>query len=515
MPPNSINGFGKPNPFPNATKLYRLTSDHHIYHSPLSLPTHQSPSSRWPSSSRSATPPSPHAPQHPAQHPKPTVLQRPPSKKRPPQVPPLPRHRLRPPARRREYRLAPPPLHHPHLRLLRVPPAPLRPLPLRAHPGKQWPTAPPNYSRRLPGMDGRRPQEPRHTARQLRHVRGLRDRGLHVPLAPPAACCSTSRLAGIQRPGLSRDFQAADEPDVQLHACCRWQRPLVEVLPATDHAVAAFGRDRVQHGQGGRDRGAEAAETERRRAQGLPRGPFASAGVELLTRPKRTQVWSRGGLHREVVGLPRVRLGGLRVVRVTEHSFGQPDDEPGGQARVERPPVRVGGQAAPRVRSELGVPARVAASGVRRENESERERDSDLAMGAAARDTVGRFHRCVPEPLQMELGAGELEQGVCIIGWPLASEQFYNSKMVEEELRVGTEFTRGTEEEVRSEAVEAAVRLVIVGDEGRKMKERAGKYRRMIREAMREDGEVSGSSIRSVDELIEMAMSSSRSRSVQ
>ncbi|KAJ6793265.1 Uncharacterized protein M6B38_111855 [Iris pallida] len=79
--------------------------------------------------------------------------------------------------------------------------------------------------------------------------------------------------------------------------------------------------------------------------------------------------------------------------------FGQPDNEPGGRARVERPPVRVGGQAAPRVRSELGVSARVAASGIRRENESERERDSDQAMGAAARDTVGRFHRCVPEPL--------------------------------------------------------------------------------------------------------------------
>ncbi|KAJ6815303.1 uncharacterized protein M6B38_135990 [Iris pallida] len=108
-----------------------------------------------------------------------------------------------------------------------------------------------------------------------------------------------------------------------------------------------------------------------------------------------------------------------------------------------------------------------------------------------------------------------LSRGVCIIGWPLASKQFYNSKMVEKELRVGTELARRTVEEVRSEAVEATVRLVIEGDEGRKMKERAGKYRRMIKEAMREDGEVKGSSIRSVDELIEMAMSSSRSRSVQ
>lgn len=108
-----------------------------------------------------------------------------------------------------------------------------------------------------------------------------------------------------------------------------------------------------------------------------------------------------------------------------------------------------------------------------------------------------------------------LSRGVCIIGWPLASEQFYNSKMVEEELRVGTELARGTVEEVTSDAVEAAVRMVIEGDEGREMKERAGKYREMIREAMREEGEVKGSSIRSVDELIEMAMSPSRSRSVQ
>lgn len=101
-----------------------------------------------------------------------------------------------------------------------------------------------------------------------------------------------------------------------------------------------------------------------------------------------------------------------------------------------------------------------------------------------------------------------LSRGVPIIGWPLASEQFYNSKMVEEELGVGVELARGVVDEVRSEEVERVVRLVMGGERKEVMKEKAAKLKEMIRDAMREEGEEKGSSIRAIDEFIEAAISS-------
>lgn len=95
-----------------------------------------------------------------------------------------------------------------------------------------------------------------------------------------------------------------------------------------------------------------------------------------------------------------------------------------------------------------------------------------------------------------------LSCGVPMIGWPLAAEQFYNSKMLAEELGVGVEIARGLESEIASEDVASMVELVMGGDDrGEEMKEKAERCAEMMKDATR-DGDVSGSSINSIDDFI-------------
>ncbi|KAK1267609.1 Crocetin glucosyltransferase 3 [Acorus gramineus] len=101
-----------------------------------------------------------------------------------------------------------------------------------------------------------------------------------------------------------------------------------------------------------------------------------------------------------------------------------------------------------------------------------------------------------------------LSRGVPLIGWPLASEQFYNSVMLEEELGVCVEVARGKEVVVQGEEVERVVREVMGEERGAEMRRRAAEVRRLLEEAMREgDGETKGSSLRAIDEFLEVALS--------
>ncbi|KAK1267610.1 UDP-glycosyltransferase 92A1 [Acorus gramineus] len=101
-----------------------------------------------------------------------------------------------------------------------------------------------------------------------------------------------------------------------------------------------------------------------------------------------------------------------------------------------------------------------------------------------------------------------LSRGVPLIGWPLASEQFYNSVMLEEELGVCVEVARGKEVVVPGEEVERVVREVMGEERGVGMRRRAVEVRGLLEEAMREgDGEAKGSSLRAIDEFLEVALS--------
>ncbi|KAL6002177.1 hypothetical protein ACLOJK_037625 [Asimina triloba] len=92
-----------------------------------------------------------------------------------------------------------------------------------------------------------------------------------------------------------------------------------------------------------------------------------------------------------------------------------------------------------------------------------------------------------------------LSCGVPMIGWPLASEQFYNSKLVVEKLGACEEVGRGDEVVVGAEEVARVVKEVLEGERGREMRERAERLRKEMELAVREEG----SSMRALDEFVE------------
>ncbi|KAK1266871.1 Crocetin glucosyltransferase 3 [Acorus gramineus] len=101
-----------------------------------------------------------------------------------------------------------------------------------------------------------------------------------------------------------------------------------------------------------------------------------------------------------------------------------------------------------------------------------------------------------------------LSRGVPMIGWPLASEQFYNSVMLEEELGVCVELARGKEVVVPGKEVERVVRVVMGEERGAELRRRAVVLRELLEDSMKEgDGEGKGSSLKAIDEFLEIALS--------
>ncbi|WCJ41496.1 UDP-Glycosyltransferase superfamily protein [Euphorbia peplus] len=97
-----------------------------------------------------------------------------------------------------------------------------------------------------------------------------------------------------------------------------------------------------------------------------------------------------------------------------------------------------------------------------------------------------------------------LSQGVPMIGWSLAGEQAFNSKMLAEEMGVSVELTRGLESKISWEEVKNVV--VMVMDEngkGGEMRKKAMEIGKLIRESVKEKG----SSTRVLDDLITMLLS--------
>ncbi|KAI3832322.1 hypothetical protein MKW92_029963 [Papaver armeniacum] len=105
-----------------------------------------------------------------------------------------------------------------------------------------------------------------------------------------------------------------------------------------------------------------------------------------------------------------------------------------------------------------------------------------------------------------------LSQGVPMIAWPLFAEQNYNSKMIQEEMGVSVELTRGNEGELSSEDVKKVIQQVMDGTKGEEMRKKAMAIAEKIRAAMREDKDEAGShqkgsSIKSVDDFLAMVTS--------
>ncbi|TKY48352.1 UDP-glycosyltransferase 92A1 [Spatholobus suberectus] len=101
-----------------------------------------------------------------------------------------------------------------------------------------------------------------------------------------------------------------------------------------------------------------------------------------------------------------------------------------------------------------------------------------------------------------------LSQGVPILGWPMAAEQFYNCKLLEEEVGVCVEVARGKSCEVKHEDIVAKIELVMDETEkGVMMRKKAGDIRDMIRNAVKDEDGFKGSSVRAMDEFLSAAES--------
>lgn len=101
-----------------------------------------------------------------------------------------------------------------------------------------------------------------------------------------------------------------------------------------------------------------------------------------------------------------------------------------------------------------------------------------------------------------------LSQGVPIIGWPLAAEQPYNSKMLMEEMGVAVELARGLQAVVIAKEVKTVIETAM-DKEGRggEMRKKAVVIREKIRAAVREERGVKGSSVKAMDDFIETILS--------
>ncbi|KAI6669518.1 hypothetical protein NL676_004403 [Syzygium grande] len=118
-----------------------------------------------------------------------------------------------------------------------------------------------------------------------------------------------------------------------------------------------------------------------------------------------------------------------------------------------------------------------------------------------------------------------LSNGVPLLGWPMAAEQFFNARLLEGGgVGACVEVARGRSGEVRGEELRAKIEMVMGEDteRGREMRRRAREARDMIQSATRDNDDADadadtdadaaqrgtrGSSVRTLDEFIDAAMS--------
>ncbi|KAI3980448.1 hypothetical protein MKX01_038620 [Papaver californicum] len=101
-----------------------------------------------------------------------------------------------------------------------------------------------------------------------------------------------------------------------------------------------------------------------------------------------------------------------------------------------------------------------------------------------------------------------LSFGVPIIGWPISADQYNNSKLLEEEIKVCVELGRGNRNEIRHEDVVRVIDLVMSNESknGAEMRTKACEVKAMIENAIREDEQgLNGSSLNGLEEFFAMA----------
>ncbi|RLM65012.1 hypothetical protein C2845_PM16G02620 [Panicum miliaceum] len=111
-------------------------------------------------------------------------------------------------------------------------------------------------------------------------------------------------------------------------------------------------------------------------------------------------------------------------------------------------------------------------------------------------EASSRLFGCVPEPLR------SLTHGVPLMGWPLAAEQFYNVKTLEEVWGVCVEVARGNLESSavdRSKVADLMEKVMGGTVESAAMRRRVAEVQQVLRKAWAEDG---GSSLIALHEFL-------------
>lgn len=105
------------------------------------------------------------------------------------------------------------------------------------------------------------------------------------------------------------------------------------------------------------------------------------------------------------------------------------------------------------------------------------------------------------------------------MGWPMAAEQAFNSKMLVEGMGVSVELTRGAQGEIEGERVKEMIERVMDHKDGRgiEMRSRAGEVREKIRAAVRDEegcDDGVGSSVKAMDNFLAFVLNGSQTKEV-
>ncbi|XP_060196640.1 UDP-glycosyltransferase 92A1-like [Lycium barbarum] len=101
-----------------------------------------------------------------------------------------------------------------------------------------------------------------------------------------------------------------------------------------------------------------------------------------------------------------------------------------------------------------------------------------------------------------------LINGVPLIGWPMAADQFFNAKFLEEEVGVCVEMARGTTFDVSYGDIIEKIELVMgtESEKGKRLRGKVCEVKEMIKDAARDEDDYKGSSVRAMDEFFNLLM---------
>ncbi|OIT39196.1 PREDICTED: UDP-glycosyltransferase 92A1-like [Nicotiana attenuata] len=101
-----------------------------------------------------------------------------------------------------------------------------------------------------------------------------------------------------------------------------------------------------------------------------------------------------------------------------------------------------------------------------------------------------------------------LGNGVPLLGWPIASEQFYNSKFLEQDVGVCVEVARGNNSQVKHENILEKIELVMgENDKGKEIRRNAIEVKEIIGDAIIDNEDFKGSSIKAMEDFLNAALS--------